>query len=161
MAGNRNLRKRLIVDVQIQGALAVRVVIYWLLCLFSLGILLLLWRMLAVPFSPLDEQLRGLWSLYRPTAILSLILLPLIVVDVLRLSNRFAGPMIRMRRVMHELAQGKSVPVVKFRKGDFWQEFAQDFNIVAARLAKAQAASACEAAHHEDEDSVPVGVGSL
>jgi hypothetical protein len=159
MAGKCIPRKRLITDVQIQGALAVRVVLYWLLCLLAIGILLLLWGMLAMPLSPLDQQLRDLWSLYRPTAIMSLFLLPIIVVDVLRLTHRFAGPMFRIRRMMHDLAQGKSVELVKFRKGDFWQDFARDFNAVAARLRETQAVSALETP--EAEDSVPVAAGSL
>ena len=62
----------------------------------------------------------------------SLLLLPGVIFDLVRLSNRFAGPMFRLRRSMHDLAQGKPVDAVHFRHGDFWQEFADDFNTIAA-----------------------------
>ena len=134
----RSLRKRLIADIQVQGALIVRVVVYWLLCLLAIGTLLLLWRMVVRPLSPFDQQLHDLWSLYRPAAVVSLLLLPIIVLDMLRLTNRFAGPLFRLRGAMRDLAQGKAVDPVQFRRDDFWHDFARDFNIVAARLQRSE-----------------------
>ena len=68
----------------------------------------------------------------------SLVLLPAVIFDLLRLSNRFAGPMFRLRRSMHDLAQGRPVAAVRFRHADFWQEFADDFNTIAARAEEAK-----------------------
>ena len=39
----------------------------------------------------------------------ALALLPLVVVDVLRLSNRFVGPLLRLRRSLRQLARGEYV----------------------------------------------------
>jgi hypothetical protein len=158
-AKNQKLRKRLIADLQVQGALAVRVVIYWMSCLFVIGMLVLLWRMVAKPLSPFDQHLRDLWSLYEPAAVLSISLLPVVVLDMLKLTNRFAGPLFRLRRAMRDLAQGKPVEKIQFRKGDFWQDFASDFNVVAARLGHAESDSA---GHYEDrldgvDEPEPVG----
>ena len=60
--------------------------------------------------------------------------LPMVVADVIRVSNRFAGPLVRLRRSMRALARGEHVEPIHFRKGDFWQEFAEEFNAVAARV---------------------------
>ena len=49
-------------------------------------------------------------------------------------SHRFAGPVLRLRRSMRQLAQGEHVEPIKFRKGDFWPEFADEFNAVLARV---------------------------
>jgi hypothetical protein len=134
MANKVSPRKKLIADIQVQGALIVRVIIYWMLCLVAIGTLLLLWRMVVKPLCPVDQQLRDLMELYQPAAVVSLFLLPIVILDMLRLTHRFAGPLFRMRGVMRDLAQGKPVAAVQFRKGDFWQDFARDFNVVAARL---------------------------
>jgi hypothetical protein len=150
-------RKRLIADLQVQGALTVRVVIYWMLCLVAIGTLLLLWRMVVSPLSPFDQQLRDLWGLYRPAAVVSLLLLPIVILDMLRLTNRFAGPLFRMRGVMRALAQGKPVNAVQFRKDDFWQDFARDFNVVAARLQQLQ----CGVAETGEEESGGAELGEL
>jgi hypothetical protein len=160
MASNKQKRKRLVADVQVQGALTVRVVIYWFSCLFVMGILLLLWRMVSQPLSPFERQLRDLWSLYRPAALLSLSLLPVVVLDMLRLTNRFAGPLLRVRRAMRDLAQGKAVEAIQFRKGDFWQEFARDFNVVAARLQQLEMGSGNASEEPSDYSELAEAIGS-
>ncbi len=137
MAARNWLRKRMFVDYQVQGALIVRVVLYWLTCLLSMMLLLLGWGILADPFHPLNAHLTRVWELYRPAAVASLLLLPIVIFDLVRLSNRFAGPMFRLRRSMHDLAQGKPVALLRFRHGDFWQEFADDFNTIAAQMEEA------------------------
>ena len=159
MAKSSFPRKRLFVDFKVQGALAARVVLYWRLVLFKIGGLMLLWHMIAMPVTPLDQHLRELWSYFRPTAMVSLLLLPIVVLDLLRLSHRFAGPILRLRRTMRELADGKSVEAIHFRKGDFWQDLAGDFNTVAAQLqaARTLAAESQPTADDEAEMALPVG----
>ena len=133
MAASSGLRKRLIVDYRVQGALIVRVVLYWLTCLLSIALFLLAWGMVADPGRPLHARLAELWALQGPAAVASLALLPAVIFDLARLSNRFAGPMVRLRRSMHDLAQGRPVDTLRLRHADFWQELADDFNTVAMR----------------------------
>ena len=83
---------------------------------------------------PIYNHVRQMWFLYGPAAVSSLVILPLVVVDVLRLSHRFAGPMLRLRRAMRNLSEGKEVKLIQLRDDDFWQDFADDFNSVAAKL---------------------------
>ncbi|MEI8376050.1 MAG: hypothetical protein WCJ35_24790 [Planctomycetota bacterium] len=145
MAAKYKLRKRFFVDYRVQGALAVRVVLYWLMCLLMITLLLLGWGMVTGPVRrPINAHLTELWALYGSAAVASLLLLPAVIFDLLRLSNRFAGPMFRLRRSMHDLAQGKPVAAVRFRQSDFWQEFADDFNIVAARTEEAKDLDICQ-----------------
>jgi hypothetical protein len=143
MSPKHGLRRRFLADCRVQGALIVRVVLYWLMCLLTMTLLLLGWTMVTQPIHPLNAHLTALWTLYGPPAVASLLLLPLVTFDLLRLSNRFAGPMFRLRRSLHDLAQGKPVAAVHFRHGDFWQEFADDFNTVAARAQEAEDLDTC------------------
>ena len=55
-------------------------------------------------------------------------LLPMVLGRHRALSNRFTGPMLRLRRSMRALARGEHVEPIEFRGGDFWQEFAAEFN---------------------------------
>ena len=118
MAAKYELRKRFFVDYRVQGALVVRVVLYWLTCLLTITLLLLGWGMVTGPVRPLNAHLTELWALYGSAAVASLLLLPAVIFDLLRLSNRFAGPMFRLRRSMYDLAQGKPVAAVRFRQSD-------------------------------------------
>ncbi len=144
MAAKRALRKRFLVDYRVQGALIVRVVLYWLTCLLTIMLFLLGWGMITGPDRPLNARLTELWTLNGPAAVASLLLLPAVIFDLLRLSNRFAGPVFRLRRSMHDLAQGKPVAPVRFRQNDFWQKFADDFNAIAARAQDTEYLDTCQ-----------------
>lgn len=128
------IRKRLFVDSKVQGALVIRAVGYWFFCLLTMALAIMLWRVWTGPARLFYSQFDELWQWYGPAAVASLMVLPLVVVDVVRLSNRFAGPLYRLRREMRKLAAGESVRALKFRDGDFWMEFADEFNAIANKL---------------------------
>ena len=127
-------RHQLFVDPKVQGALMLRTVIYWLFCLFTLVLMLVAWRMLTGPAQPFAAHLSDTWKNYWPAMVASFFLLPVLVIDSVQLSNHFAGPMFRLRRAMKQLADGEPVTAVHFREDDYWREFAEDFNRVAARV---------------------------
>jgi hypothetical protein len=128
------IRKRLFVDPKVQGALVARVVLYWFCCLLTITLMLLCWRIVTGPARPFYMHFDDMWFFYGPAAIASLVLLPLVVIDIVRLSNRFAGPLLRLRRSMQALAQGHEVKPLEFRSSDFWHEFAREFNAIAAQM---------------------------
>jgi len=132
----KTLRKKLFVDPKVQGALISRVILYWFFCLLTITLMLLCWRIVTGPARPFYTHFNDMWFFYGPAAVASLILLPLVVVDVVRLSNRFVGPLLRLRRSLRALAQGDDVEPLEFRGGDFWREFADEFNAVLARTKK-------------------------
>ncbi len=134
MSSSKSYRKRLFVDPQVQGALVLRVVLYWVLCLVTITLMLLCWRILTGPARLFYTHFDDMWFHYGPAMIASCIMLPLLVVDIVRLSNRFVGPLVRLRRAMRALARGEHVEPVSFREGDFWLEFAQEFNALLARV---------------------------
>lgn len=127
-------RKQLFVDPEVQGALVAETIIYWVVCTLSIALLLLCWRVLTGPVRPIWSHLDDMWFFYGPAFVASLIVMPLAITDVIRVTNRFAGPLFRLRRSMRALAAGQRVARLQFRKDDFWYEFAEEFNAVAAEL---------------------------
>ena len=127
-------RHRLFVDRRVQGALVLRSLFYWFFCLLTLMVMMLCWRMVTMPVLESGSQVGALWSEFAPVAVASMLMLPVIILDTVRLSNRFAGPMLRFRRHLRELAEGETIHPLKFRDADYWAEMADDFNKVAARL---------------------------
>ena len=138
-------RKRFFVDFKVQGALLVRTAIYWFFCLFSVVTMLIVWRVVSGPTAFFADQLSELWQRFAPALVASLLLLPLVLMDSVRTSNRFAGPMFRLRRSMKALARGESVTPVHFRDEDFWRDMAEDFNAIAARMHERSATPAANA----------------
>ena len=134
MASKKSLRKQFFVDPKVQGALLWRVVLYWFTCLATMIIMLLCWRIVTGPARILYNQFDEMWFYYGPAFIVSLVVLPLVLIDLVRMSNRFAGPMLRLRRSMRALARGEHVEPIRFREKDFWRDFAEEFNAVVARV---------------------------
>ena len=134
MSLNKFTRKQLFVDPKVQGTLIFRVIAYWVLCVVAISLMLLCWRIITgparMPFTHLDDM----WFHFGPALIASFFLLPLVIYDIVRTSNRFAGPLFRLRRTMRQLANGEHVKPIRFRGSDFWQDLAEDFNAVARRV---------------------------
>lgn len=162
MFNRKTLRRHLFVDPKVQGALVLRAILYWVVCLVTITLLLLCWRILTGPARMFYTHFNDMWFFYGPALVASFILLPLVIIDIVRLSNRFAGPMLRLRRSMRDLARGEHVQPIRFRDGDFWQDFAEDFNSVIARVASQTAAPgpAPDPAPQRDEQEEPVAAGS-
>jgi hypothetical protein len=152
MPNHSRLRRHMFVDPKVQGALIARLVAYWIVCLISMTLTLLCWRMLTGPDQPLRVHFREMWFCYGPALVVSLLLLPLVIVDVVRFSNRFVGPLLRLRRSMRELARNECNHPLSFRDADFWQEIAEEFN--ALRDHVQQPAAAAEREHALVESSV-------
>jgi hypothetical protein len=127
-------RKRLFVDPKVQGTLMVRVVLYWCLCVATSTLILLAWYIVNAPDGSFFSFFRFdlLWSQYSAVMVVAAMLLPIMLVDLLQLSNRFVGPLFRMRRSLRALAAGEYVAPIQFRKNDFGLELAGEFNAVAA-----------------------------
>ncbi len=134
MSRQPSLRRQWFVDRRIQGALVARVILYWVVCLTAITLMLLCWRIITGPTRVFYAHLEEMWLFYGPAAIASLLLLPLVIVDVVRLSNRFTGPMVRLRRSIRDLARGQHVEPIALRDNDFWREFAEEFNALATRV---------------------------
>lgn len=111
----------------------VRAVAYW--CFYVLVIieLLMCWDIALGPDGAFFSQFRmdQIWQQHDTVLIASLLVLPVVLYDVLRVSNRFVGPIYRMRRTLRSLAAGEYVGKLQFRKGDYRLELADEINAVA------------------------------
>lgn len=130
----KNRRTQIFCDREVQGALMLRVVMYWMFCLLTITLMLVCWSVVNGPPRQFSMLMADLYHRYAPALAASLLVLPLVMVDVVRLSNRFAGPIKRLRDGLTALAEGKEFPHMQFREHDFWTSLADKFNAVAARL---------------------------
>lgn len=138
MTPTQQPRKKKFVDRQLQGVLVLRVALYWFLCLGTITFMLVAWLAVTGPARGILPHFQELWFRYSPIVIATVFLLPILIIDAITLSNRFAGPMKRLLGAMERLADGENVEPITFRQDDFWHEFAEQFNRVAARLQASQ-----------------------
>jgi hypothetical protein len=126
-------RRRLWVDTPFQGRLLFRIGFYMLMYA------LLVWH-IGFTFEVLMSIARngfskGMSTIYMeylrsqtPLLYAFAVIAPILLYDMLKFSNRVAGPLFRCRRVMEEMAEGKQVPEFIPRKHDLLREFFQAFN---------------------------------
>ena len=150
MAAKVNNRKKHFVDRAVQGTLLIHVVAYWVFFLFAAGVLVLFVEMLAG--DPRDAA-KNLLPRHGPTVLAVLALAPIFLRDLCKLSNRFAGPIVRLQRAMRDLAEGREVSPIHFREHDFWQDLASDFNQVVERVQSSNKALYEEQVHANSADS--------
>jgi hypothetical protein len=134
---NHCRRTTFFIDREVQGSLLLRTAVYWLFCLLSVCLMLICWSAYNGPPRRFVDLATECFFRYAPGLVASLVLLPIVMIDVLRLSNRFVGPVMRLRGALKSLAGGQPAKPLNFRDDDFWRELAADFNQVAARLARA------------------------
>lgn len=127
-------RKKKFVDPQVQGALVRRLVVHWLAFVGVAGVVAFFLQVLSNPLQPFSEHLQQIWWSHGPFLIVMLFMLPVFVLDTIKLSHRFAGPIYRLRQCIRGIAEGGPVPRLKFRDFDFWHGLAEDFNKMTERL---------------------------
>ncbi|GAA4469358.1 hypothetical protein GCM10023156_61270 [Novipirellula rosea] len=128
-------RTRFLVDPKVQWSIAARVAGHWaifLMCLVSINVCVRVFA--AVIHQPLWDALQSALVAQAPIVVVMFVLLPVFLRDTLVMSNRFAGPMYRLRTALAALAGGESIKAIKFRTGDFWLSAADDFNLVLVQL---------------------------
>lgn len=153
---SRPQRRKKFVDAQVQGALARRILVHWLLFLGIASVAALVLQVLSNPFRPMSDHVRELWWTQGPFLVVMVFLLPVFVMDTIKLSHRFAGPIFSLHRAMREIADGKPPRQLKFRKGDFWQGLASDYNAMIARLG---AGERLPSSDDDADQKAPVGAG--
>jgi len=134
----RPQRRKTFVDSRVQGALARRIILHWACFVSVTSVTAFMLQVLANPFRPLVDHVADLWWTQGPILLVAVVLLPVFVVDTVKISHRFAGPILSLRRAMREIAKGKPSCRLSFRDGDFWKELAEDFNDFVVRAGVVQ-----------------------
>jgi hypothetical protein len=130
-------RKQVLIDKHVQGSIVAHLVIYWLTCIVAIEVVSLLWFVATVPDQPsfFDYLLNATTLASGSRTILTaLVLLPFIIRDALKLSNRFAGPVFRMQRALKQVVVDGTFDPIELRENDFWHDFASDLNAALRRL---------------------------
>ena len=128
-------RKTILVEKQVQGALGWRIAAHWFIFL-GLSVSVTCSLQMLSNFEPVSlwSRLEDAMISQAGSVLVLLTLLPWFVHDSLKLSNRFAGPMVRLQKSIVQLTNQDETPPVVFRSGDFWQEIATDFNELRMRV---------------------------
>ena len=122
-------RKQNYVDSSVQGALVRRIFMHW--CVFfgvSTISILGMQTLLGDPGLTFMQRLSSQMGSFVFIALMILAMFPAFMLDAIRFSNRFVGPIVRFRRHLRELGDQQNSNHCNFRDSDFWTEMAAEFN---------------------------------
>ena len=132
-------RRRVLVDLKLQGVLCYRVAVYWICCLMCVGLFLGWGTAFDGAYDSSRQWLERFWQESGAVIILPLLFLPFVMLDCLIWSNTFAGPFMRLRRAMRNVADGKTGETIRLRRGDYLKDVVEDYNRIVARLQEYEA----------------------
>ena len=133
---SRDKRWRLVADPKLQGVLCIRVAIYWVLC--QLTVYGTMFGFAYLEGSKTDD----LKHLMIPALISAVVLLPVVVVDMITFSNRFAGPIHNLRKRFTHYAKTGVVEEIRFRSGDYYLDLQENLNQICGQHTQSESATA-------------------
>ena len=125
-------RKQLLVNDSVQLPIVLRVITYWASCMVFITCPLTLARVYAEPDVFILSQLLHVVTSYWPLYATMTTLLPFAIYDSLKLSNRFAGPIYRMKTTLQRFNEGEAYQQIQLRATDFHKDLATELNIAIA-----------------------------
>ena len=134
MSTTTTKRRKALVDPEVQGDVLRKIAIHWVLFFICNTIALMIWiRLFEQPDADWGTTFGDTMRRFMPFFIITMALIPAFVWDTLKLTNRFAGPIMRLRASLLEASEGRAVTPLHFRTNDYWREIATNFNALVAR----------------------------
>ena len=127
-------RSQLLIDHQIQWPVLQRTAFYVSACALYFMVVLYFSESTQINDESISRTLLRCADVLACWAPGLVLLAPIIAYDILIFTNRFAGPMFRLRREMQALIDGECEQPIKLRDDDFWIEFASLFNEIRSEL---------------------------
>jgi len=128
-------RMKYLVDPPVQWAIGRRILLQWAafaVCLLMVNVILrTMTEMIVTPFR--EAFVNSLTSQISVLVILAS-MLPMLVLDTVKFTNRFAGPMYRLKNAIRCVRHDAAPAPLVFRGGDFWQEVTADFNALSGDI---------------------------
>ena len=104
----------------------------------SASLLCIIWMMqsgeLPAAYGSDIESVNMFWFRFMPFATACAVLIPLIIWDIFRITNRLAGPLYRFGEVMSEFEATGILPEAKLRDNDLLDHFCTSFNRFVATM---------------------------
>ncbi len=134
-------RTRIIVDGNLQWRLTRRAISTWLtglVAIFAIPICITFMAGVFIFGHSAGVVARNIFEAASFPLILALLVIPLGIRDSFQFSNRIAGPMMRMKRNMADLAAGQPIHLIRLRPGDFFVDVVDQFNELTEKYLKLQ-----------------------
>lgn len=132
------MRRKIWIDRMVQGGLVGRIILYWLsvVAYFAIGHIVFQW--IDQPDWTTEEHFQAMVQAFGFWLPGLMLLVPLIIFDIIKLSHRFAGPIFRLRNHLSRVCSGEEKGKLWFREGDYWWDLVEPVNSLITRMLTAE-----------------------
>lgn len=132
------MRRKIWIDRMVQGGLVGRIILYWLsvVAYFAIGHIVFQW--IDQPDWTTEEHFQAMVQAFGFWLPGLMLLVPLIIFDIIKLSHRFAGPIFRLRNHLSRVCSGEEKGKLWFREGDYWWDLVDPVNSLITRMLTAE-----------------------
>lgn len=122
------MRQKVWIDGSVQGVLIGRVVLYWTVGILYVALGSICFQYYEHPDWGVGQHIGSLFDQFWPWIPSLILFMPLVIHDIVRMSNLFAGPIYRLRVHLAELLVDSHCRPLKFREDDYWQDLVAPMN---------------------------------
>lgn len=128
-------RKSFLVDREVQTAIVLRSMVHYVVFI-AVAFLFAgsLQALVEHPCNSFSELMRYVVSRNALSLLVGVSLMPVFVYDTIRATNRFAGPISRLRGALRAIGKGERAQLMQLRRDDFWQDLATEWNKAVEKL---------------------------
>ncbi len=127
-------RQRYYVDTEVQFDLLKRIVYYGLASILFLTLPIAFAKTLSEPDIFFIDHIGNVFRNHWPVLMMAVFFIPFAMNDVLKFSNRFVGPIYRIRAELKNFEIGGKLKPIAFRDDDYWHDLASGLNKIRQRL---------------------------
>lgn len=154
--GEKAQRKSLYINRSVQGQLIVRSVMQWFFYMCAVLLTIVIWTVIRSPSQSAIALIYQAFMYFWPAIIASLMILPLFLYDMLKESNRIAGPIHRLKIEMQKFTNGEKVKELRFRDRDHWEEIAEEFNALVRKYGNTEPSNETNGTTADERESALV-----
>ncbi len=127
-------RTRWLVEQGVQKAMLLRICVYWIAGILFVSLPIALFKNAAGSGQFFVQDVFSVWEDHWPILVCFTLMLPFVLNDLLRFSNRFSGPIFRLKRELQQFQEtGKSVQI-SLREKDYWKDVVESFCELTQRI---------------------------
>ena len=148
----KKLRRQFFVDAYVQTGIIQRLTIYWVASLLFVTLPIAFFNTFQDPSIFFFTHVANVFTDHWPVFVMMLVLLPFALNDALKFSNRFTGPVYRLRSELEKFNESGKLNSIKFREDDFWHDLADGVNKISQRLDELEQELQTANLHEEEEE---------
>lgn len=129
----KHFRVKKLINWTVQGPIVIRLIIHFMAYnVATLFLLLVVYgikgSLAAIADQPVSAEPMTFWQQAAPVVVCMCVMMPFMIWDLMKLTNRIAGPLFRFESILNDFSKSGTIRQADLRKGDLLTDYQKHFN---------------------------------